>query len=110
MSSRFNSTNFMQKTADGNHLSVFSARFKNLRHNVPVERTLTLGPQDESNLPGIAAKYLGDVNLWWVLLEFNGLYNPVLDIRAGMTLRIPSRSAVITFLETSPEAASNVVL
>lgn len=110
MSSRFNSVNFMSLTSDGNDLSVFSAKFKNMRYNVPTERTLTLRPQDEANLPGLAEKYLGDRHLWWVLLEYNGLYDPIGEIKAGYVLRIPSRSALIAYLETTQENPSNVVL
>ena len=110
MTSRFNTVNFMVRTSDQGDLSVFSAKFKNMRYNVPTERTLTLTPADESNLPGIAQKYLGDMNLWWVLLEYNGLYDAINDVKAGDILRIPSRTELITYLETTPENPSNVVL
>ena len=110
MSSRFNSANFMKADSDGNSLSIFSAKFKNMRYNIPTERTLILGPADECNLPGLAQKYLGDMNLWWVLLEYNGLYNAIEDVRPGNVLRIPSRTALITYLETAHERPSNVIL
>lgn len=110
MSSRFNSVNFMKLDSAGVKLSIFSAKFKNIRYNVPTERSLLLGPGDECNLPGLALKYLGDMNLWWVLLEYNGLYEPIEEVRAGLELRIPSRTALITYLETTEENASNVIL
>jgi hypothetical protein len=110
MSSRFNVANFMALTKDGQALSVFSAKFKNIRYNIPAERTLVLTVADEHNLPGIAAKYLGDKNLWWLLMEYNGLYDPIGEVLAGNILRIPSRTALIAYLETTPENSSTVVL
>jgi hypothetical protein len=89
---------------------VFSAKFKNMRFNVPTEKTVALSAADAANLPGLAHRLLGDKSLWWVLLEYNGLYNPIEDIRPGILLNIPSRSALITYLETTPEKPSNVVL
>lgn len=110
MASRFNLANFMTRTSDGQALSVFSAKSKNMRFNVPTERTITLGSADAHNLPGIAHRFLGDKGLWWVLLEYNGLYDPIEDVQPGLILRIPSRSALITYLETTPEKPSNVIL
>ena len=108
--SRFDAVNFMRLTADRKDNSVFSARFKNMRFNVPTEQTIRLTSADEHNLPGLAFKYLGDVSLWWVLLEYNGLYDAISDVRAGLVLRIPSRTALITYLETTPEKPSNLIL
>ena len=108
--SRFDSVNFMRMTTDGKHLDVFNAKFKNMAFNIGAERTIQLSAADEHNLPGLAFKYLGDVALWWVLLEYNGLYDAIEDVKAGMVLRIPSRSSIISYLETTPEVASNVVL
>ena len=81
-----------------------------MRFNIPTEKSITLTAADESNLPGLAFKYLGDTSLWWVLLEYNGLYDPISDVIAGNTLKIPSRRDLISYLESSPERSSNVVL
>lgn len=107
---RFNIANFMTPTADGKTLSVFSASYKNMRYAVAVERTLLLRPQDEHNLPGIAEKYLGNKELWWVLLEFNGLHDPIHDIKAGNVLLIPSRSSLISYLEATEDTSDTLVL
>lgn len=107
---RFDAVNYMPLTSDGQDNSVFNARFKNMRFNVPVQQTIRLTAADEHNLPGLAFKYLGDVDLWWVLLEYNGLYDPIADVRAGLVLRIPSRTALISYLETAAEKPSNLIL
>jgi len=108
--SRFDSVNYMPLTRDGEDNSVFSARFKNIRHNVPVQQTIRVTVADEHNLPGLAFKYLGDVALWWVLLDYNGLYDAIEDVKAGLVLRIPSRTALISYLETTADTPSNLIL
>lgn len=98
----------MTLTSDGGDLDVFSAKSKNLRFNVPIERTIRLGLGDENNLPGLAFKYLGDTSLWWVLLEFNGLDDAMQDVQPGLFLNIPSRRDLITYLEVSETSSSTV--
>ena len=44
---------------------------------------------DSKRIDLIAWKYYRDVNLWWVIAEFNNIINP-LEIPVGTTLRIPS--------------------
>ena len=48
---------------------------------------------DSKRIDLIAWKYYRDVNLWWVIAEFNNISNP-LEIPTGTTLRIPSYSRV----------------
>ena len=108
--SRFDMVNFMQLTSDGGDLDIFTSKFKNMAFNVPPQLTVQLTASDACNLPGLAFKYLGDVDLWWVLLEYNGLYDAIEDIKAGIILQIPSRSSIISFLETTPDTTSNQIL
>ena len=94
----------------GKDNSIFSARFKNIRFNVPVQKTIRLSAADAHNLPGIAHVHLGDKELWWVLLDFNGLYDPIEDVVPGLVLRIPSRTALITYMETTADKPGNLIL
>ena len=48
---------------------------------------------DSKRIDLIAWRYYRDVNLWWVIAEFNNISNP-LEIPTGTTLRIPSYSRV----------------
>ena len=41
----------------------------------------------------LAYNYLRDVNLWWVIADYNGLFF-CQDLEIGAKLRIPSQSAV----------------
>ncbi len=107
---RFDSINYMELTTDGGALDIFSSRFKNLRFNVPTEKTIILTDADECNLPGLAYTYLGDESLGWALLEFNGLYDSIKDLKAGVRINIPNRRELITFLETQPDVTSQIVI
>ena len=44
---------------------------------------------DSKRIDLIAWKYYRDVNLWWIIAEFNNINNP-LEIPVGTTLRIPA--------------------
>ena len=44
---------------------------------------------DSKRIDLIAWKYYRDVNLWWIIAEFNNIINP-LEIPVGTTLKIPS--------------------
>ena len=107
---RFDAIRFREMTADRQDLDEFSAKSKNMRFNVPTEKTIVLTSADENNLPGLAHTYLQDKSLWWVLLEYNGLYDPINDVKAGTVMKIPSRRALIQYLETSEDKATNVII
>lgn len=107
---RFDSSNFMTVTADGQDLDIFSARFKDLRFGVPGTVTVEIDASTEANLPGLADKHLGDQALWWVILEYNGLVDPIEDITPGTVIRIPERRSVIQYLDARPATENSSVL
>ena len=43
----------------------------------------------------IAYKAYGKPELWWVILEFNGIRDPLFDIRPGQIFRIPEIGRVL---------------
>lgn len=49
---------------------------------------------DRKRIDLIAYKYYGDVRLWWVIAEANGIGNP-LELQPGAMLRIPPYEAVM---------------
>lgn len=50
--------------------------------------------QSGDTLQSIAWKKLGDVKLWWVVAEFNGIKDPFEDLAVGTELRLPSRARI----------------
>jgi hypothetical protein len=107
---RFDSSNFMDIKDDD--LDVFSAQFKNIRFKIPVSQIVEVDASTESNLPLLAEQYLGDQYLWWILLDYNGLVDPIEDIYPGKLLNIPDRRAVIALLDQQQNqgTSTNVVI
>jgi hypothetical protein len=46
----------------------------------------------------IAYKTLGDSTLWWAIARVNHIANPFADLEAGMTLKIPTKTAILAAL------------
>ena len=103
--SRFSISGLMTTTSDG-YPDVWGARFANMRYSVQAVSTITIVSGYEANLPALAEKYLGDQNMWWILLQYNGLIDPIHDIRIGQVLRIPDRTSLISYLERQTQTTS----
>lgn len=92
-------------TADSNtpetHWNLFDSNIKDLRFRVPSSKTITVNSITASNLPMIAEQELGDPSLWWAILHFNGLLDPIDDISVGTTLRIPNRAQLLALLSSA---------
>ena len=108
MMSPYNIANYQAVTPDMQHFDVFSATYDDIRFAVPVEKQIKIDSANEFNLPGLAFQYLGHTSLWWALLMFNGLTDPLNDVKPGVTLNIPERSALLAYLGRSikPEASN----
>lgn len=107
--SRFDISNFCSVTEDGQDLDMFSAKFKDLSLTSATSRVITIDSATEANLPFIAEKYLGSSRLWWTILMYNGLLDPIEDIALGVRLAIPSRSSLITILESGNRSNISIV-
>lgn len=107
--SRFDLSNFCSLTDDGQDLDIFGAKFRNLALLSTTSRVITVDSTTEANLPYIAEKYLGTSRLWWTILMYNGLLDPIEDISIGSKLAIPSRSSIITILESGNRSNLNTI-
>lgn len=107
--SRFDLSNFCSLTEDGQDLDLFSAKFRNLALTSATNRVVTVDASTEANLPYLAEKYLGTSRLWWAILMYNGLLDPIEDITIGTKLAIPSRSSLITILESGNRSNISIV-
>lgn len=47
----------------------------------------------------IADKAYGDADLWWVIYEFNGIRDPLFDLKPGRILRIPKLERVLAAID-----------
>lgn len=98
--------NFVDPTLDGGELNIWDAHFKNIHLWVPTAETITVDAEWEANLPGLAAAKLGSRYLWWALMMYNGLQDPIADMKPGKVLNIPDASALVTFLNSSKSAST----
>lgn len=78
--------------------SVFKSGYRNIRFALSPASTMTVTEADMSNLVGIAYRFYGDRSLWYMLLAYNGLQDPVQDVYPGLVLNMPSKSSVIAYL------------
>lgn len=53
----------------------------------------TVSQDDVGNIPLVAFDHYNDVELYFVILEYNGIGN-MFDIKAGDVIRIPDKQAV----------------
>lgn len=104
--SRFNASFYFPSLPNG-AFDIWDSTAKDMRYNVPTATTIVVDSSLEANLPHIAYEYLGDTSLWWTLLYFNGLTDPLSDIYSLAVLRIPERQALITYLERTITGRSN---
>lgn len=47
----------------------------------------------------VAAKAYDNPDLWWVIYEFNGIRDPLFDLKQGMLLRIPALDRVLEAID-----------
>lgn len=82
----------------GSDYSVFKSAFKNIRFAIPLSKKYMITASDEANLFGLSFKFYGDISLWRVLLEYNGLVDPLNDLYVGRVINIPNKSDVIAYI------------
>lgn len=86
-------------TRDNKHFLVLRKPLNLKEDNSDVLVTVT---QDICKRPDLVSyKAYNTPDLWWVIYEYNGIRNPLLDLKPGQILRIPQ-------LERVNEAISNL--
>lgn len=51
----------------------------------------------------IAHKAYGNASLWWVIYEFNGIRDPLFELKMGQIIRIPELERVLKAIEELEE-------
>lgn len=82
----------------GRKRSPFKSGYKNIRFFLTLQSVRTLTATDVANLPGLSEELYGSVDLWRILLAYNGLNNPLQDVYVGLELKIPTKTSVIAWL------------
>jgi len=96
--SDFRRGNFIPLTADKQRLDYFNASYIDIKFALTPERQFVVSEAWEANLPGLADHLYGDINFWWILALYNGIVDPILDVKKGLVLGVPSKEDIIAFL------------
>jgi hypothetical protein len=48
--------------------------------------------------------FYGDVGLWWIICQYNGILDPLSELVAGKELLIPTQSKVDLYYKVDPSA------
>lgn len=51
----------------------------------------------------IAQTFYGSTEYWWVIYEFNGIRDPLFELKLGQILRIPALERVLSAIEALEE-------
>lgn len=93
----------------GTAYNIFRSGFKNIRFALPVTQTLQIDESDIGNLAGLAFRIYGDTSLWRMILAYNGLNDPIQDMWPGMILQLPSKVAVISYINEQLRTQQQVI-
>lgn len=94
----FNWTVYTPIDSTGDAFDSFRSAYKNIRFGIQPTQQYQLKAQDMANLPGLANTFYGDTSLWFGLMKYNGISDPLSEIAVGVTLLIPSKADIIKYL------------
>lgn len=94
-------------------LDYLSAKYKNIRQILPAKQAYTLSMADYANAPGLAFRFYGDRNYWWVVCLYNGILDPITGFQPGDVIYLPSLADINALLSSQDDttlAASTVTI
>lgn len=92
-------------------LDLLNSGYVNLRYGATLETVITIDSRYEANLPGLAFDYYGNQEMWRVIMEFNGIQDPLNEVLVGVLIRMPSQASVDAFFtKTSTDLNPTLVL
>jgi hypothetical protein len=105
--------NFVPLTTNQLSLDALKAKYLNLRFNLPIQTSMIVSEKYVANLPGLADDVYGTIDFWWVIAMFNGIIDPINDMRIGRMINLPRYDDVVSFLNrdfpsTVNTATSNI--
>lgn len=75
-----------------------------LRRQLQLEKSdgdvfVTITGEDVKRPDLVAQKAYGDPSLWWAIYEFNGIRDPLFDLKVGSQIRIPEIERVLAAID-----------
>lgn len=105
----FNWSRYSPIDNTGRQRSIFKSAYKNMRFILRPGRRITVTQKDIANLPGIAHREYGSVDLWRVILSYNAIKDPIQDIVPGTVLILPTKSSVISLMSQHQDNSRRAV-
>jgi hypothetical protein len=93
----------------GTQYDVFQSGYKNIRFNIQQTQQIQLDDSTAYNLPGICYQAYGDTSLWYGLMAYNGLSDPLTDIQPGIVLLIPPKSAIQAYISRQASSSASTI-
>ncbi len=93
----FDRKNFYNLTNDKSGdfvLDPLSSDWQTFRQNLTAARLHTVNQEEEGDLPLIAFKEYGTVELWWCLAQVNNIVDPLSEVVVGTELTIPTLASI----------------
>jgi hypothetical protein len=89
--------------------NVFQSGYKNIRFNVQQQQQIQLDNSTAYNLPGLAYQLYSDTSLWYGLMVYNGLSDPLTDIQPGMVLKVPTKADILAYISRQTTTKQQVL-
>jgi hypothetical protein len=105
-----NRSSYLKLSARKNSLDYLTAKYLNIRFSIAPERNFLVTAANVANTFGIAYQVYGNKNYWWVVAMYNGIINPIEDLKPGDVLQLPSLTAINAFLTRNLEENSKVTI
>lgn len=105
----FNYSKYTPLDSTGDGYDSFRSGYKNIRFNIQQTQQVQLDDSTAYNLPGLAYQLYGDTSLWYGLMLYNGLSDPLTDIQPGLILLVPTKSDILAYVSRQTTTAQKVL-
>ena len=89
------------------YLDFLNAYYLDMFNQITVYTNFMITHSSEGRLDIISNKFYGIPDLWWIIGMYNGIINPIFEIKVGINLRIPDRNQVDTLLQISTQPSNS---
>jgi hypothetical protein len=94
------------KDGGDNYLSFVDASYVGMVKALKPGNRYLVKQHEEFNLQIISFNVYRTVDLWWVIATYNGIINPLVEVKAGITLTMPTLESVNNYFRNVTEVKS----
>lgn len=85
----------------------FRSTYKNLKYTLSTVSKYTVTKSDMGRIMTISYNIYKTTTLWRVLLEYNGINDPISELMPGVVLNCPDKNQAIAYLTNSDNMTSS---